>query len=287
MRTFKAAAPAKLNLNLLILGKRDDGYHNILSVMQKIGLADEIGMSVTNVRGIRILCDDPGVPADERNLAFRAADALLRGLDSSLGVRITIRKKVPVAAGLGGGSSDAAQTLVLLNRALALGLTEKDLMEVAATLGSDVPFFVSPYDTALATGRGEVLQPIESADAFRYLVVFPRFGISTAEMYDSWNSEGCRPSRPRANFTTLSASLSDGTFWRRFARNDLEPLAAALHPEVRELKRVLMDTGAVYAAMSGSGPTVFGVFETAKDCRRALQKAKAVGNCSAWMVGRA
>ncbi|MBI2060882.1 MAG: 4-(cytidine 5'-diphospho)-2-C-methyl-D-erythritol kinase [Nitrospirae bacterium] len=287
MRTFKAAAPAKLNLSLLILGKRDDGYHNIYSVMQKIGLADEIGVTVTNVRGIRILCDDPGVPADERNLAFRAADALFKGLDSSMGVRITIRKKVPVAAGLGGGSSDAAQTLLLLNRALALGLTDKDLMEVAGTLGSDVPFFISPHGTALATGRGDILQPIESADAFRYLIVFPGFGISTRDIYESWNQAGRRPSRPRSTFTALSASLSDGTFWRRFARNDLEPVAVALHPEVRELKRVLTETGAVYAAMSGSGPTVFGVFETAKDCRRALQRTKESGSCSAWMVGGA
>ncbi len=263
MEKIVLQSPAKINLCLSVLGKRPDGYHEVSMLMQMVGLCDEVSVA-RRERGITVSCDADGVPAGEGNIAWRAAAAVLAATGSREGLAIEIRKRIPVAAGLAGGSGNAAAVLAGANRLLDCRFDRARLAEIGAGLGMDVPFFFYG-PTAAARGRGEVLDPLPPVPAFWVLLVNPGFATATAEVYRQVNLRLTK----NVDCTTI-AGLSVRNIARNL-HNDLETVTAAAHPVIAEIEGALIDAGALGARMSGSGPTVFGIFETGEACSRAEQ----------------
>ena len=275
---IRKLSPAKVNLYLRVLRKRRDGYHDIASLMQRISLCDEMIFRPA-ARGIRIRCPGSSLPENEENIVFRAAEAFFRRASHiSGGIDIAINKKIPVAAGLGGGSSNAATTLVTLNELFGCHYTKEDLMKIGATLGADVPFFIFER-TAWAFGIGERLQVAEDIPSFSLLLVNPGFALSTKMIYKNLNlrltNETIHYSIPR--FSTVH-EVAKGLF------NDLETVSIGMHPVLADIKKNLMTNAALGALMSGSGPTVFGIFEKEK---QAIVAEKALAGMNGWVVFRA
>ena len=269
MPSITIAAHAKINLSLRIGDKRADGFHDVRTILQSIELADRVICEPS--RGpFKIVCSTPGVPADRTNLVWRAAQRLWEAAAPKgelRGVRITLDKRIPAKAGLGGGSSDAAAALVALRRLWKLTVTDQALYAIAATLGSDVPYFLIG-GTALGLGRGEDVYPLDDLPRLWVVLIFPPFGIATADAY-RWLDE----MREKGTSVTSSGSLP-GTWLGRGAglSNDLEPPIVERHPVIGKLKDQLMKMGAAMAAMSGSGSTVFGVFTTERAANAAAKK---------------
>ncbi|MEQ8212896.1 MAG: 4-(cytidine 5'-diphospho)-2-C-methyl-D-erythritol kinase [Smithellaceae bacterium] len=265
---LKKPSPAKINLFLRVLGKRPDGYHNIFSLMQKITLCDELTF-LPRSGGIVLKCPNSDLPVSKDNLVFRAAESILSYAGCSSGVEIILTKYIPAAAGLGGGSSDAATTLLALNEMYQLGLTKAELMQLGAKLGADVPFFIFG-DSAFAAGIGDQLTAWENPLKLNIVLINPLFPLPTKLVYESLN---LRLTKEKINYSIprLSA-LSDIT---SEMHNDLEAASFKMHPELIELKQLLLRHGALSAMMSGSGPTVFGIFTdeiTAKKTAEAIKK---------------
>ncbi|MFB4333214.1 4-(cytidine 5'-diphospho)-2-C-methyl-D-erythritol kinase [Paenibacillus sp. JNUCC32] len=250
-------APAKINLMLDVLHKRPDGFHEVEMVMTMIDLADRLEMSEQKRDTIIITSQAGYIPLDEKNLAFQAARLIKERYDVKKGVHIHLDKKIPVAAGLAGGSSDAAATLRGLNRLWGLGIPQQELLALGAELGSDVPFCVTG-GTALATGRGEVLTPIQNPPQCWVIVAKPPINVSTAEVYGRLRSEQIQ-SHPSAE--RMVDALAQGSFQQmcQSLGNVLEEVTLKMHPEVQQLKEGMLKLGADGALMSGSGPTVFGL----------------------------
>lgn len=262
-------APAKINLFLHVLGKRDDGYHELLTLFQMVGIYDEI--SVERVAGeVRLRCDIQGV-AEEENIAFRAAVLLKEACGVNDGAVITLDKAIPMAAGLGGGSSDAAAVLFALNRLWSLGLGREDLMQLGLRLGSDVPFFLSG-PAAVGRGRGELLEPFPPLESW-VLLVNPGFAVSTAWVYRNVNLKltTLRDNTKLPSFLKkgLSAVKLCNEDLHEHLYNSLEEVTEHYYPEVTEIKNRMLDCGASAALMSGSGPTVFGLFNREVDAQKA------------------
>ncbi|OGW45086.1 MAG: 4-(cytidine 5'-diphospho)-2-C-methyl-D-erythritol kinase [Nitrospirae bacterium GWC2_57_9] len=261
MNEITVMAPAKINLCLSVLGRRSDGYHDVEMVMQMVGLYDEVLISRKGT-GVTVYCDAASVPSGEGNIVWKAAAALLKRSRADSGVAISIKKNIPVAAGLGGGSSDAAAALCGLNILLDAGLSREELAGIGAGLGMDVPFFFhGPF--ALARGRGELLTRLPPPPRFWVLLVNPGFETSTAWVYQNINLRLTKK---------VDCNNIVGLSVRHIAanvHNDLETVTAAAHPVILKVEEALMDQGALGARMSGSGPTVFGIFETEKGCRAA------------------
>lgn len=250
-------APAKINLMLDVLHKRPDGFHEVEMVMTMIDLADRLEMSEQKRDTIIITSQAGYIPLDEKNLAFQAARLIKERYDVKKGVHIHLDKNIPVAAGLAGGSSDAAATLRGLNRLWGLGIPQQELLALGAELGSDVPFCVTG-GTALATGRGEILTPIPNPPQCWVIVAKPPINVSTAEVYGRLRSEQIQrhPSAER-----MVEALTQGSFQQmcQSLGNVLEEVTLKMHPEVQQLKEGMLKLGADGALMSGSGPTVFGL----------------------------
>ena len=265
MTQITLQTPAKINLCLSVIAKRQDGYHEVEMVMQAIGLYDAVTVRFAE-SGVIVSCGAKGVPDGEANIAWRAARAMLdrAGRSRSRGLQIEITKNIPVAAGLGGGSSDAAAVLAACNQLLELDLGRKELAEIGTRLGMDVPFFFHG-PTALARGRGEVLTPLEPPAPFWVLLTNPGFETSTEWAYQNVNFGLTK----RADCNNI-ASLPVGKI-AEMLHNDLETVTAAAHPVIGEMERALTDAGALGARMSGSGPTVFGVFASEARCREAAK----------------
>lgn len=250
-------APAKINLCLDVRYKRDDGYHEVEMIMTMIDLADRIEMTHLDRDAIVITSQAGYIPLNENNLAFRAAQLLKENYQIKRGVYIHLDKKIPVAAGLAGGSSDAAATLRGLNRLWDLNLSPQELQQLGAELGSDVPFCIMG-GTALATGRGEVLQTIPSPPQCWVVLAKPPIRVSTADVYGKFeqqnvhhrpNMKGMLQSLEQKNLSGVCASLG----------NVLESVTLPMYPEVERIKQLMYRLGAEGALMSGSGPTVFGL----------------------------
>lgn len=251
-------AHAKLNLCLRVLGKRDDGYHEIRSLMVTVNLADTVALSETRVSELVLECSQAGVPSGPDNLSWKAAAALRDYAGVRRGARIWLEKTIPVAAGLGGGSSDAAATLVGLNKLWGTGLTEEELVRVGASVGSDVPFFIRG-GLQLAEGRGEKLFPLEGLPQAWFVVVAPPLQVSSAWAY-SISKIGLTSATHTNRMTLLGTSL-DAAGVAGILQNDLERGVSERYPVVRELKARLLALGATGSLMTGSGPAVFGVAE--------------------------
>jgi 4-diphosphocytidyl-2-C-methyl-D-erythritol kinase len=260
------AAPAKINLYLKVLGRRPDGYHELESVMQKLVLADQLTLHRL-AEGIALDCSDPALPIGEENLVWRAARLFLDYTGVTGGVRIRLDKLIPVAAGLGGGSSDAAAVLLAMNRLFGAGLSEDQLADLGLRLGADVPFFVRAAPAALARGIGERLTPVTGLTSGQLLLVNPGFAVSTRWVYENLAlTSGGNPYilAPESGALTNGSSGPESLDFHVAPSlcfvNDLETVTIGRHPVIGAIKQALLDFGARVALMSGSGPTVFGYF---------------------------
>ena len=259
-----ARAHAKINLDLRVLGTRPDGFHELRTVFQAIALHDTV--SCTAQKGpFALECGAAGVPLDSSNLVWRAAQAFWRALRRPGSVRdvsIRLEKRIPIEAGLGGGSADAAATLVALARLWRVPVRPTQLTDIAATLGADVPFFLSG-GTALGLGRGEEIYPLADLPRHWVVLLIPAFGVSTSEAFAWYDAE-----REQGRGSPLrEAQHVPGPWPSRAAQmiNDLEAPIARHHPEIDQMKAALRRAGAAAAAMSGSGSAVFGLFQKRSD----------------------
>lgn len=262
MKSLTLQAPAKVNYRLDVIRRRPDGYHDLRMVMQRVNLCDIITITLTETPGITVTCGKNGVPDGPGNIAWKAAKALLDLADQGMGAVIDIAKNIPVAAGLGGGSSDAATVLMGMNELLGLQLSEQRLMEIGLTLGADVPFFVF-QKPALAEGVGEQLAPMPAMPPVWVLLVNPGVHVSTAWVYRSLqltNRDGL------AKLPELFRSIEDIC---SIFSNDLESVTIPAFPVIAEIKEIMLREGAAGAMMSGSGPTVFGLFRDRESAERA------------------
>lgn len=251
-------APAKINLTLDVLNKRPDGYHEVEMIMTTVDLADRIGLEPRTDDQIRIISADRYVPDDQRNLAYQAAKLLKDTYGIKEGVTITLEKKIPVAAGLAGGSSDAAATLKGLNELWKLNLTPDQLAEHGAKIGSDVSFCVYG-GTALATGRGEKIEELPAPPNCWIILAKPSIGVSTADVYGGLRMN--EVVHPRTKDMIRAIREKDYELMCDAMGNALEAVTLKLHPEVSMIKEQMMKFGADAVLMSGSGPTVFGVVQ--------------------------
>jgi 4-diphosphocytidyl-2-C-methyl-D-erythritol kinase len=259
-------APAKINLFLAVTGRRADGYHELYSLMCAIGLYDRVSLRFGG-RGIRVSCDHPAVPEDDRNLVHRAASRFFDRLGVLPGVTIRIDKRIPVAAGLGGGSSDAAAVLGGLNRAFGRPFTPELLKPMALAVGADVPFFLTGKP-ALATGVGEHLEPVTGLVPYHVLTVCPNLKVSTAAVYKNLNL-GLTKCEKKLKQLHLKTERFDAL---HFLCNDLETVTIRNFPQLNEIKKALLGLGAAGALMSGSGSTVFGLFQDTAVAGRAVAR---------------
>ncbi|MDZ8083790.1 MAG: 4-(cytidine 5'-diphospho)-2-C-methyl-D-erythritol kinase [Nostoc sp. SerVER01] len=279
MHSYSLIAPAKINLYLEIIGDRPDGYHELAMILQSIALADRIDVVSTSNNIIRVHCNHPQVPTDKSNLAYKAAELMTRQFPEAFakygGVEISINKQIPVAAGLAGGSTNAAAVLEGIDLLWKLGLTQTELEELGATLGSDVPFCVSG-GTAIATGRGEQLSPLPSLDNIYILLAkYRSLEVSTAWAYKTYRQEFANSYMRDTNDLVARASavhsgeIVKAIFERDAGKiaqklhNDLERVVLPAYPQVLQLRELLANQqGVLGTMMSGSGPTVFALFES-------------------------
>jgi 4-diphosphocytidyl-2-C-methyl-D-erythritol kinase len=268
MKTIHLQAPAKVNYRLDVIRRRPDGYHDLRMIMQRIGLCDDIVISETETPGIRVSCGAAGVPEGPENIVWRAADALLRRAGRQAGLEIRITKRIPVAAGLGGGSSDGATVLMGVNELLGLGLSDQELMAIGVTLGADVPFFIFKR-TALAEGIGEQLTALDGVPPVWLVLVNPNVPVSTAWVYQNLRLTS---EKVLTKIPLLYDSVADVC---AVLANDLEAVTISRYSIIREIKEKLLAAGASGALMSGSGPTVFGLFTEEAAARQAAATVSA------------
>ena len=261
-------SPAKINLFLEVLRKREDGYHQILSLIQAVDLCDELVLQKRET-GVVISCDYPDCPTDESNLAFKAASLLLEGEKIEEGVSIHIKKKIPISAGLGGGSSNAAATLKGINRLYQLQLPDKKLYALACRIGSDVPFFLHSGQ-ALIKERGEKIEPINMYGDYWLVLVCPHFEVSTRWAYQNVKISLTKTGKG-VSFRDLENQSMFFKALRSF-RNDLEEVVSKRYPVVQKIKELLKNSGALKSSMSGSGPTVYGVFDRKPQAEEVTKK---------------
>ncbi|HET98296.1 MAG TPA: 4-(cytidine 5'-diphospho)-2-C-methyl-D-erythritol kinase [Desulfurivibrio alkaliphilus] len=264
-------APAKVNLSLRILGRRPDGYHQLESLMLKLAFGDRLTLESAPESGVWLYCPGSDLPEDSDNLVYRAAARFYEAAGLVPFLKITLHKRIPVAAGLGGGSSDAAAVLRGLEQLHPAALTPATLAELARCLGADVPFFLQQAPAAWARGIGEILTPAPIPPGIvRLLLVNPGFAVSTGWVYESANF----PLTKQADPFTLSGSLTAGEEGWGSLVNDLERVTVARYPLLAEIKAELLAGGADAALMAGSGPTVFAIFsqeEAAAACEAVMR----------------
>jgi 4-diphosphocytidyl-2-C-methyl-D-erythritol kinase len=264
------SAFAKINWSLRVLGKRADGYHEIDTVFQTISLHDTIIITPTEKHDIVLSCDDPSLPSDGRNLVWRAAAALRVRCSIQKGARIRLEKRIPVHAGLGGGSADAWAALLGLAYLWNATITESELLELAAGLGADVPAFFYG-GTARGTGTGTEITPLlDAADKF-LLVVKPNANISTSKAYEALNAAALTTSEGNNILSSSQRSSFPDSFSSEVLLNDFEAVAFQLEPEIKRAKAALVEAGASAALLAGSGAAVFGVFDNKDAQERAIQ----------------
>ena len=253
---FRAHSCAKINLALSVLGRRTDGYHDIQTIFQTIDLWDEIEFRPSP--RLKLHCENlPGVRAED-NLVWKAASLMASTLPGKHGVSITLRKRIPAGAGLGGGSGNAAVTLLALRHFWNVEISDSDLVRLAARLGSDVPFFLNG-GTALGIGRGEDIRPLPDIHPEHLVVIFPAVHVSTAEAYHSLNL-GLTSVTEDHRIQRFCCQLQDNTCRLTGIFNDFEASILAAYPPIREAKRFLQELGATATLLSGSGSSVFGFF---------------------------
>ncbi|HEV8587699.1 MAG TPA: 4-(cytidine 5'-diphospho)-2-C-methyl-D-erythritol kinase [Pyrinomonadaceae bacterium] len=269
-KSLRLPAFAKINWSLHIFGRRADGYHEIDTVLQTVSLHDTITFETTENSDIRLWCDDHSIPTDESNLVWRATAALRDRYSVKPGVKIRLEKRIPSEAGLGGGSSDAAVTLIALAHLWEIELSADGLLEIAENLGSDVPFFLHG-GAARATGRGSVIEPLNNSPETYVLIIKPNLSVATAKAYRMLNRAALTTSDSKPIlFRSQASDVSDFSD-QNALQNDFEPVVFQLEPEIERAKNALLKSGASAALMAGSGSAVFGIFENQDAQERAIQ----------------
>jgi len=273
MQMMQVRAPAKINLSLKILGRRNDGFHEIETFIVPVSLYDEIRIDRRPTgKGIEFACDDPSVPAGDDNLAVRAAKTFFKRTKLNSDVSIRLKKKIPHGAGLGGGSSDAASTLLALNEVFEMNLPREALAKMAETIGSDIPFFIF-QSAAICKGRGELVTPAKLRVEFSLLLLKPEFGVSATWAYQCWQD-----SREIPDISYAAQNLAGQTL-----ANDLERPVFEKFVFLAQMKMWLLKQPEVGAAlMSGSGSTVFAVLRENADANRVAERAKAKLDPQLW-----
>ena len=274
---MRLQAFAKINLGLAVLGKREDGYHEVRMIMQTIRMYDQLDMRKSVEPGIHLTTNKKYIPVDENNLVWRAAKLMMDTCGIIEGVSIHLHKVIPVAAGMAGGSSDAAATLVGMNRLFHCGLSKEKLMELGVQIGADVPYCVL-RGTALAEGIGEKLTVLPPMPDCWILIGKPGISVSTKYVYTTLdlNTDTVHP-----DIDGMKKALEDGNLYSITERmgNVLQDVTIPAYPEVERIKEQMKTLGAVNAMMSGSGPTVFGIFDNEEKAQEACQKLRESGSC--------
>lgn len=260
MHSIILKARGKINLTLDVVGKRDNGYHDLRMIMQTINLCDIIRIKKIKTPGIRINTNLRWLPKDDRNIAYKAAQLFLEESNIKSGIFIEIQKKIPVAAGLAGGSSDAAAVLVGLNKIFKTRYSKKHLMEIGLRLGADVPFCIE-RGTVLAEGIGEELTPLISLPHTYIVLAKPNISVSTATVYKNVRIEAIKE-HPDTEAVISAIEKGDMNFIANNMKNVLQEVTIPMHPEIESIKQKMLQRGAMGSMMSGSGPTVFGIFST-------------------------
>jgi 4-diphosphocytidyl-2-C-methyl-D-erythritol kinase len=261
-------APAKVNLHLKVLGKRRDGYHSIETIFERIALCDKVVLRKS--KAVKIFCSDPDVPTDKKGLIYRTINAFKREFSLSEGVEVRILKKIPVAAGLGGGSSDAASCIIGLNKLWRVGADKRRLEKIASALGADIPFFLSDSRFALASGIGDRLEPLGFRKNFWHLIICPPVKLLSGDVYGFYDKRVRRVADKGNIFS-----------------NDLEEIVCKKEPPVKKTLDALKKIGASHSMVSGSGPSVFSLFKTRKEAartRKALIKKLAFPRQKGWKM---
>ncbi len=278
-------APAKINLYLKVTGRRADGYHTLDTLMQKVNLCDELELRLCE-RGTHLSCPGSPVLENRDNLVYRAAELFLQTVERQRaglanGVEISLRKNIPVSAGLGGGSSDAAATLKGLDTLLGCGCSGEELAAMGLRLGADVPFFLADTSAAIAKGIGEILTPVAPLAGYDILLINPGFPLSTQWVYQTFaltknkNTSKIKNFQQEINAVGVPKWLAESEIHLNALRNDLEAVSVSRYPEIGQLKNLMTANGAVATLMSGSGPTVFGLFvdrQSAETCHALFKR---------------
>lgn len=270
--TLHLKALAKINLGLDVLGKRDNGYHDVRMVMQTIYLYDNVTLTKTTEPGIHLETNLPYLPVDEKNIAYQAAKLLLDEFQIKEGISIQLDKHIPVAAGLAGGSSNAAAVLVGMNRLFRLGLSQEELMNRGVSLGADVPYCVM-RGTALAEGIGDDLSALMPMPKCYILIAKPSISVSTKMVYEALDAKEI-VEHPDIDGILEGLSEQDLTKVASSMGNVLESVTIEKYPVIEEIKNTMKEVGALNAMMSGSGPTVFGIFDDRKTAKEAWYKLR-------------
>lgn len=265
-------ARAKINLTLDVLGKREDGYHDIEMIMQTVNLYDTVSIRKTLKDEIRLITNLRWLPSDDKNLAYKAADIIKQRYNIKTGVFIELKKKIPVAAGLAGGSSDAAAVLIGMRTLFKLNITTEDLMAIGKELGADVPYCIMRR-TALAQGIGDKLTRLPNCPECYVVLAKPAVSVSTAHIYKSIDNN-IIDVRPNTQLVIQAIKDKDIHTIAKNMYNVMEKVTASEHPIIEELKKILMERGALGAVMSGSGPTVFGIFDDQAKAKDAYYRLK-------------
>lgn len=272
MNEYKTKAYAKINLGLDVLGRLENGYHEVKMVMQTVGIYDELSFEKTE-SGIVVTTDSGELPTDENNLIYKAAKLMIDTYGIAEGVRIHLKKNIPIAAGMAGGSTDAAATMKGINRLFDLGVGLKELMELGVRIGADVPYCIMG-GTALAEGIGEKLTALPPAPECILLIAKPDINVSTEYVYEHLDAEGV-DEHPDIDgmVAAIEAESLQGILDRM--GNVLETVTVKAHPIIDTIKNRMKELGAAEAMMSGSGPTVFGIFTDETKAREAYEQIKA------------
>jgi 4-diphosphocytidyl-2-C-methyl-D-erythritol kinase len=268
--TLSLPAFAKINLSLRVLGRRSDGYHELTTVLQTISLHDTLTLTATDGPDIVLSCDDRSLPTGADNLVYRATESLQTRFAPGRGVRIRLEKRIPVEAGLGGGSADAAVTLFALNYLWQTGAKAHELFEMASSLGADVPFFFLG-GTALGTGMGKDLRALPDAPDQFLLVLKPKASIPTSEAYRSLQARSLTTAEAKTILSSSDQREVSYSFDCRALQNDFEPAVFGLEPEIERAKGALLKAGAEAVLLAGSGSAVCGIFDSGDAQARAIQ----------------
>ena len=290
MQSYSLIAPAKINLYLEIIGDRPDGYHELAMILQSIALADRLTLRANGIEQIRVRCDDPQVPTDRSNLAYIAAALMAKQFPQLFaqygGVDIAIEKRIPMGAGLAGGSADAAAVLIGIDLLWNLGLTQIELQELAALIGSDIPFCIAG-GTAIATGRGERLSPLPSLDKlYVVLAKYRSIAVSTPWAYKTYrqqfghtyladaDAQSRRKQQVRSGALVSAINQRDGKRIGELLQNDLEKAVLPAYPQVAQLRQTLSNLETLGVMMSGSGSTVFALVESQANAEQVRQQLR-------------
>jgi len=272
MDTIEIKARAKINIALGVNGKLENGYHDLSMIMQTVNLHDTLLVKKTAEKGVHLTTNRPWLPTDERNLVYRTCAYLMDRFGLPGGVSVNLNKRIPVSAGLGGGSADCAATLVALKRLFSLPLTVTELMQVGKTFGADVPFCVL-QGTALAEGIGDILTPLPSLPFCHILIVKPYVSVSTADIFSRIDMSALPP---QPSISNVVSHIENGNL-QHIAKsmfNTLEAITIPMHPIISAIKNALTEAGALGTLMSGSGSAVFGLFPSYQHAKSAKTMLK-------------